>query len=93
MAVNVQEVIDSYRDFQAIIWAANLHIGGKGIMGNKWTKEGVKSMSEYLGQYYSLYRIAIDSKRRKNDEMFFQEFVITDSRNLIDPKYLELNCH
>jgi hypothetical protein len=50
-------------------------------------------MSEYLGQNYSLYRIAIDSKRRKRDEMYFQEFVITGSRNLVDPKYLELNCH
>ena len=93
MAVNVQELINSHRNFQAIIWAANLHIGGKGIMGKKWTKEGVKSMSEYLGQNYSLYRIAIDSKRRKKHEMYFHEFVITDSKNLVDPKYLELNCY
>jgi hypothetical protein len=93
MAVNVQEIINSHRDFQAIIWAANLHIGGKGIMGKKWTKKGVKSMSEYLEQNYSLYRIAIDSKRRKNDEMYFQEFVITGLRNLVDPRYLELHCH
>jgi hypothetical protein len=49
-------------------------------------------MSEYLGQDYSLFRIAIDSKKRKNDEKYFQEIVIAESRNLIDPKYLKLNC-
>lgn len=92
MAVNVKDLIDDKEDYQAIIWAANLHIGGKGIMGKKWTKKGVKSMSEHLEKDYSLYRIAIDSKRRKNNEMYFQEVIITEHRKLIDPRYLELNC-
>jgi hypothetical protein len=92
LAVNVKELINGREDTQAIVWSANLHIGEKGIMGKKWTKDRVKSMSEYLGQDYSLFRIAIDSKKRKNDEKYFQEIVITESRNLIDPKYLKLNC-
>lgn len=93
MADNVKELINGKEDTQVIVWSTNLHIGEQGIMGRKWTKQGVKSMSEHLGQDYSLFRIAIDSKRRKNDEKYFQEIVIIGSRNLIDPQYLELNCY
>jgi hypothetical protein len=93
MAVNVKKMVDTNKDYLAIVWAANLHIGGKGIMGKKWTKEGVKSMCEHLVQDYSVYTIAIDSKRRRKDEIYFHETILTGSKNLIDPRYLDLNCN
>lgn len=92
MAVNVNELIHDKENFQVIIWAANLHVGSEGIMGKMWTKNGVKSMSEYLEKDYSVYRIGVDSKRRKTNELYFQDVVITEQRVLVDPRFLEINC-
>lgn len=92
MAVNVKELVHDKENCQVIIWASNLHVGSAGVMGKRWARQGVKSMSEHLETDYTLYRIAIDSKRGKTNPKHFQDVVITQKRELVDPKYLEINC-
>jgi hypothetical protein len=92
MSENIQKFMALYAEKQVVVWAANLHIGKKGIMGKKWTKEGVKSMAEYLDATANLYRIAIVANKRKQDGRYFDKIVTTNDKVLVDKKYLEVNC-
>ena len=92
MALNVKQLLDRHKGYLGIVWAANLHIGRKGVMGSQWTNAQVKSMAEYLEKDYELYRVAVDSKRRRKEEDYFDEIRVVSQRVLVDPKYLILNC-
>jgi hypothetical protein len=91
MAINVANFARKHKDKQIIVWAANLHIGKKGIMGSKWTNEGIKSMAEYLESKFSLYRLAIAKKKLKTRGCF-DDLIRTKKKKLVANEYLEPNC-
>ena len=92
MAENAKIIIQHHDNVQVIIWTTNLHAGGKGVMGKKWTAEGVKSMAECLEQDFTLYKIAIDSKRREKDQTLFQKIIVTPDRQSVAQNYLIIPC-
>lgn len=91
MAENVSSLIKLESDKQAIVWAANLHVGKKGIYGAKWSKDGLRSMAEYLSEDYNLYSVGIGS-RRMEDERFFDRVFVLQNIQTVDIKYLENDC-
>jgi erythromycin esterase-like protein len=92
MAENIKSFRQLMPKKPVVIWAANLHIGKKGIMGKKWTKDGVKSMAAHLEPDWSVYRIAISAKRGKT-AAYFDQVILTPEKVLVAPKYLTDPCH
>ena len=90
MAENVKRFKALRPDAEIILWAANLHLGRRGIMGKKWTKYGVKSMAEYLDQDFDFFSIAIVNKPIKEEALF--DAVELVEKVLVAPEYLLLNC-
>ncbi len=91
MAENVSNLIKLESDKQAIVWAANLHVGKKGVYGAKWSKDGLCSMAEYLSEDFNLYRVAI-GPRRMEDARFFDRVFTLRNIQTVDAKYLENDC-
>ena len=91
MAENVSSLMKLESDKQVIVWAANLHVGKKGVYGAKWSKDGLRSMAEYLSEDYNLYCVAI-GPRRMEDERFFDWVFTLQNLETVDVKYLENDC-
>lgn len=93
MSENILFLTRKYNKYTYIVWAANLHIGRKGIMGWGWgwTKDNVKSCAEYIGINNNFHSIAIAYKKNKSYNKYFDEIVLT-KRKFVDDRYLKSNC-
>jgi hypothetical protein len=92
MSVNIGRFLSLYEERTSIVWAANLHIGKKGVMGKRWTSRKVRSMAEHLEQDFELYRIAVAAKPGRKEEKYYDELLITKERKLVDEAHLQSGC-